>query len=363
MNPALIQESERLSRSWMRHDPGMLRDYLVADVEDPRLNVQSVPSRHFLTTALFGNQFQALMAHELQFAAVMNWLLKFLPKAGDAAELRSVLHALRRGADNAEGTVLPAFLAQSFAALPARVGEIDVPNYLEAVLGGTGAEADADAEDVRPALAPAPEILNTFAGLWQRALANEPERRLTVLEPACGSANDYRALHAAGLARFLDYTGFDLCETNIANARMLFPQATFDVANVFAIGAPDQAYEVCFLHDLFEHLSPEGLEQAVAELCRVTRLSLCVGFFNLDEIREPIIRPVEEYHWNTLSLEQMTELFARHGFTAQVLHIGAYLRHRTGCDETHNANAYTFLLYRTQNQNHAGDPAGRIEVP
>jgi hypothetical protein len=41
----------------------------------------------------------------------------------------------------------------------------------------------------------------------------------------------------------------------------------------------------------------------------------------------------------------MIEQFARHGFAAQVLHIGAYLRFRTGCDATHNSNAYTFLCY------------------
>ena len=337
MNERLKLESERLARSWMRHDPAMLRDYLVADVEDPRLNVQSILSRHFLATALFGDKFQALMEQELRFAAVMNWLVNFVSTAGDAAELRSVQHALRRGADNAEGTELPQFLTRTFAALPARAGELEVPNYLDAAL------ARPQPDDAPPALVP--EDLDTFAGLWQRALPDKPDRRLAVLEPACGSANDYRALHATGLVRFLDYTGFDLCEKNVVNARTRFPHARFDVGNVFAIAAADRSFDVCFLHDLFEHLSPEGLEQAVAEICRVTRHSLCVGFFNLDEIPEHVVRPVEDYHWNTLSLERMIEIFAQHGFAAQVLNIGAYLRFRTGCETTHNPNAYTVLLY------------------
>jgi len=36
-------------------------------------------------------------------------------------------------------------------------------------------------------------------------------------------------------------------------------------------------------------------------------------------------------------------LFAEQGFDVQALHIGTYLRARTGCAETHNPNAYTLL--------------------
>jgi SAM-dependent methyltransferase len=190
------------------------------------------------------------------------------------------------------------------------------------------------------------DSLNTFQELWTEALAAEIPQGVTVLEPACGSANDYRFLEAYGLARLLDYTGFDLCEKNIANARARFPAARFSVGNIFEIAARDQAYELCFMHDLFEHLSPEALPVAVREVCRVTRHGLCVGFFQMHELREHVIRPVDEYHWNTLSLERMRELFARHGFVGQVLNVGTYLHWQTGCGETHNPHAYTFLLSR-----------------
>ena len=87
----------------MQHDAGMLRGYLVAGVEDPRLNVQSVLSRHFLTRALTGGRYGGLMEAEYRFAAAMNWLTALAGRMGEAGELESVLHALRRGADNAEG--------------------------------------------------------------------------------------------------------------------------------------------------------------------------------------------------------------------------------------------------------------------
>ena len=65
-------ETERLAKSWMRHGRNTLRNYLVRDVQDPRINIQSILTRHFLIEHLFGAQFEALMEHELRFALVMN---------------------------------------------------------------------------------------------------------------------------------------------------------------------------------------------------------------------------------------------------------------------------------------------------
>ena len=109
-------------------------------------------------------------------------------------------------------------------------------------------------------------------------------------------------------------------------------------------GGPDKAFDLCFVHDLFEHLSLEGLQAAVEEVCRVTRQGICVGFFNMDEIPDHQVHPVDDYHWNRLSMRRMRDLFAACGFGASVVHIGAFLRHQIGCDQTHNPNAYTFLL-------------------
>jgi SAM-dependent methyltransferase len=335
MNDALKQETEKLVRSWMQYDAEFLRDYLVASVEDPRINIQSILTRHFLVAELCGNQFDELMLHELRFAATLRWLDKRL---ATLEERQAILYALRHGADNAEGDPIPHFVVQTFAALPARVGKVQIPNYLEELLTE---KADEPEESGRSR-----KIHDLFLTLWRTALAKQSPPRVSVLEPACGSANDYRFLDACGLAQLMDYTGFDLCEKNIANARALFPYAQFDVGNVFEIAAGDKAIDLCFVHDLLEHLSPFGLEQAVAELCRVIRRGLCVHFFQMNEIPEHIVRIVGDYHINTLSLERTEALFVNHGFTVQPLHVGSYLRQRVGCRETHNPNAYTFLAFR-----------------
>ena len=338
MTPSLAQESEKLLRSWTRHDPAMLRDYLVAGVEDPRLNLQSVLSRHFLVRALTAEGCAVLMEAEYRFAAAMNWLRPLAGRMVEPEEPAALLYALRRGADNAEGIEVPPFVLETFGALPARAGELTVPNYLESFLS--------NACFIEGRLQPHQPSLSTFTRLWSRALVAEAAPGLSVLEPACGSANDFRCLHACGLARLLDYTGFDLCPANVENARALFPAARFRLGNAFAIPEPDKSFDLCFVHDLFEHLSPEGMVAAVAEVCRVTRRGLCVGFFNMDETREHRIEPFEEYYWNQLSMARMRELFAQHGFGSQVIHIGTFLQRQLGCQQTHNPNAYTFLLHR-----------------
>jgi len=339
MNDSLRLETEKLARSWRQYDAPFLRDYLVADVEDPRINVQSILSRHFLIASLFGEKFCELGLQELRFAGAMNWLGNVAKNSGGAEESRAILHALEHGADNAEGLPIPHFISETFRSLPIHVGEIAIGNYVRDFLAGAA----------RAPMPPGPHApgFDGFASLWRSVLAKEqPPPPVPVLEPACGSANDYRFLEAYGLARLIDYSGFDLCEKNIANARALFPGTRFWIGNVFEIAVTDRSFDLCFTHDLLEHLSPAGLECAVRELCRVTRHGICVGFFQMDELPEHIVRSVADYHVNTLSLARTEALFAQHGFAVQPLHIGSYLRGRVGCQETHNPNAYTFLAFR-----------------
>lgn len=343
MQGSLHEETEKLLRSWMQHDAAHLRNYLVAGVEDPRINLQSIFSRHFLLRALFGEDFVPLMEREYRFSAVMNWLQDVASRMQDREEFEVVQYALRKGSDNAEGLEIPAYVLRTFAGLPDFANGVQIPNYIEQFLdqmqpGGKGSLLDQSS-------------LNTFRELWMEQLHRASSRadtsnRKTVIEIACGSANDFRFLQQYGLADFLDYTGMDLCPKNIENARALFPEIRFEIGNVLEIQAPNEAYEFGFVHDLFEHLSLEALTTGAAELCRVCRRGICIGFFNMDEIRDHQVRPVEEYHWNTLSMGRMKNLFAEFGFAADVVHVGSFLRHHLGCEFTHNPNAYTFFLKR-----------------
>jgi SAM-dependent methyltransferase len=322
-------ETERLAKSWMQHDRNTLRDYLVQDVEDPRINVQSILTRHFLSEHLFGKRFDLLAEHELRFGLVVNWLLGLLKKSVTAGQLQVVLDALLTGRGDAEGLEIPSYVSETFA-------DLMLPNYICDLLNWAPVEATE---------APIPEyLMSTFQAIWREVLAGERPQCISVLEPACGSANDYRFIEAFGIARLLDYTGFDLCEKNVRNAKLMFPEARFDVGNVLEIDADDKAFDYCFVHDLFEHLSIEAMEAAIAEICRVTRQGICAGFFNMHEDDRHKVRVVGDYHWNKLSMARTKATFERHASAIQVIHIDRFLASKFGCRDTHNKGAYTFVV-------------------
>lgn len=336
MNERLKQETEKLIQSWMQHDDKMLRDYLVSSVEDPRINVQSILNRHFLTEALFGDRYVELADHELRFALAMNWFLQLSSKTMDTEDLQTILYALRNNADNAEGIEIPHFLLSTFTELPTHVEGCLIPNYIESFIFET--------EQSGKSKFTLQNSAGTFQSLWEELLDREPDQTVSVLEPACGSANDFRSIDACGLGRFINYTGFDLCEKNIRNAKAMFPNSRFEVGNAFQIDAPDKTFDYCFIHDLFEHLSIEGLEAAISEVCRVTNKALFAGFFQMDEISDHIVRPVDDYHWNKLSMAKTKALFEHHSSKVAAVHLDTFLRFQYQYAETHNKDAYTFLV-------------------
>lgn len=331
MRESLRLETQRLKQSWMRHDRDTLRDYLVRDVEDPRINIQSILTRHFLIRRLFGEQFDDLVEHELRFSLVINWLLGLLKRPIRSWQLQVVLDALLSGGDDAEGLKIPTYISETFDALA-------LPNYICDLLNWSPVETT----DV-----PVPAyLLSTFQAIWHEILACEHSQRVSVLEPACGSANDFRFIDAFGIGRLLDYTGFDLCEKNIWNARQMFPEACFKVGNVLEIDTGEKTFDYCFVHDLFEHLSVEAMEVAISQICRVTRRGICAGFFNMHEGRRHVVKVVGNYHWNKLSMSETKASFERYGFVVNGIHIDTFLRSKFDCPDTHNKGAYTLLMHR-----------------
>jgi len=320
----------------MRHDEAMLADYLVRDVQDPRINVASVLTRHFLVDQLFPGRFTQLMDRELQFAAVMNWVLGLAKAEVSADRFSNILLAMANAESAADGIAIPRYMAEAFASLPGEADGLAVPDYLSEVLAWwAGYACDAHVDE---------QGWSTFQLLWRTALGCEQVPRVSVLEPACGSANDYRFLNGFGIARFLDYVGFDLCEKNVRNARAMFPDVRFEVGNALEIRAADKAFDFCFVHDLFEHLSLDAMEAAVAEVCRVTRRGLLAGFFRMCGADEHVVCPAGLYYVNKLSVSRTLALFERHAASVEVVRIDSLLRRRLGCPDMPNPNAYVFMV-------------------
>jgi SAM-dependent methyltransferase len=209
---------------------------------------------------------------------------------------------------------------------------------------------NADRVDKRPA---SEQQKNEFQCRWRAALSQAKAPSISVLEAACGSANDYRFLDAYGIARFLNYSGFDLSEANIANARDMFPTVDFQCGNVFEIPRHDESVDFVVAFDLLEHLSLEGLERAIEELCRVARRGLVLNLFNVEDMAEHLPNPVTErrYHWNTLSLEKITASLAARSQAMEIVHIHGTLFERYRSHGTFdsflndlNPNLFTFFV-------------------
>lgn len=344
MEERFERETADLTRSWGKHDRDVLRDYLVRDVEDPRINLQSVLTRHFLMERVMPGRFGLLKEHEIRFAIAANWLLGIRKDADLVVRHDEILCALLGEADEQpEGIGIPDWVRDVFSSLPAEADGIEVPDYISDVL-----VLPAPAHEDEP---PLPDYAaSTFTNLFRQALAGAaivPADRPTVIEPACGSANDYRYIDAFGIGRQIDYTGFDLCERNIENAREMFPAVDFRAGNVLAIEADPQAFEICIVHDLFEHLSIDAMARAVAEVCRVTKRSVLAHFFQMHDEPEHLVRTHEDYHWNRLSLEKVVDLFQAEGFElAHAVKIADLVTARFAGAQTHNQHAWTLHLER-----------------
>jgi ubiquinone/menaquinone biosynthesis C-methylase UbiE len=282
-----------LERTWTARSADMLDRYLVSGYQNPRINVQSILLRHFLIGRIGGAGFDDLIEGELRLAVELNEVLRLR-----AAEL---------------GVTMGSFLNPAKQAAVRRVDE-----------------SIADRE-------------HAFAELWAEALGGIRGSPISVLELACGSANDYRAFVEIGLAPLLDYRGIDLTEKNVMNARRRFPGVPFGVGDVRSLPFGDREFDYVIASDVFEHLSLDGMELALDEAMRVARRGLALTFFNMGEAPDHEVRPTRLYHWNRLSRRRVEARLRERFPTVTVVPIAAWLRERHGYAHSYNRHAYSLF--------------------
>jgi SAM-dependent methyltransferase len=286
-----------LQRAWVNAKPENLRRYLVRSYQSPVINVQSILARHEFIREITEDAHQALMEQELRWAVQKN------------RELRSRQRDLPR--------------------------EHNV-DFHEIKRSGKWRAAYAEVMDDP----------DRFATAWKAVLGPDAagsHRGLRVIEAACGSANDYRFFDSYGLAPLLDYTGFDLTQANVANARDMFPGIDFRVGDVQAIPVRDSSYEWAVAHDLLEHLSPHAFERAIDELCRVSRRGVLISFFLMRDMPEHQVTPRRTYHVNVLSKDRIEQSFARYCSDIRWVHVRPMLAQRYDFDDYYNWRAWTLI--------------------
>lgn len=285
-----------LARTWGALPADMLDAYLVSGYQNPRINVQSILLRHFLLRRLFGDEFEQLMDEELRFAIELNEVLRTR-----AAELG------------------------------VRIGSYVDPEKFAGVQRVDEEIRDREREMV---------------DRWRATLEGRSAGPISVLELACGSANDYRAFVECGLADFLVYRGIDLTSKNVENARRRFPGVRFEVGDVRNVFGADASVDYVIASDIFEHLSIEGMEAALGEAMRLARRGLALTFFSMADVAEHEVRPERIYFRNVLSRARIEERLRSAFARVEVVPIARWLADRYGYRHTYNTHAFSIFAQR-----------------
>jgi SAM-dependent methyltransferase len=318
----ITAEGHKLARHWSRYSEDLLDSYLIQGVEHPSINPQSVLMRAFLVDRLFPGKFVEAIEEELVFSACACYALEAHRQG--RVTLRELLNAVRSGDVDPR---LPEFMGRRFQA--ERCHHLDIGQLITNL--GTCTTLGFE------------YFHSPFQALWRQGLTGPRSARTSVLELGCGSANDYRFLEAYGVAQHVEYVGVDICEANIRNARSRFPNARFVTADACCLDEKDGSFDIVFAFDLLEHLSPDGLDAALAEAERVSRDEIWLSLFNADDIPEHDYHAVDDYFWNTLSLSQIAHHLNAGGYSTQVIPIAAELECRFPGYRHYNRGAHILI--------------------
>lgn len=337
----ITKEGKVLGQHWDRIGSDTLDRYLVQDVENPAFNPQSVFIRAFLLDRLFPGEASGLIEEELFFAtcccyALLGHRIGWFP---------DLYRKVKSGCPDPD---LPVFLRSgNRQRLGARFELSDVYSAL-AICIATGFD----------------DFRSPFERLWRDWIRSRDAEPFKILELGCGSANDFRYFDSYGLTALCEYSGIDVSEANVRNAKRRFPHVQFRVGDACAIGAADQSFDVTVAFDLYEHLSEDALSLAVSESLRVTKDELWISLFNASDITSHQIKPVDDYHWNLLSLCELQRDIQARGFEVEIISVSKQLEGRFEGYRHYNQEAHILIATRRSTKGEqagAGQPATRPE--
>lgn len=137
-------------------------------------------------------------------------------------------------------------------------------------------------------------------------------KKISILDIGCGAGNYYAGIKESGLSSFLDYTGIDIAEKNIAICKNLYRDGAFEVGNIYDLKFADNAFDIVLIGHVFEHLDPRFLKHALHETLRVTREKVIINFFLEKKIKDHISNKIDRYHWNCLSRAKLLNYLKPH---------------------------------------------------
>lgn len=327
----ITEEGKVLGRHWDRIGSDLLDRYLIQEVEHPAFNAQSVLIRAFLIDRLFPGAGSEIIEEEIYFASCCCFAL-LSHREGWFPDL---YRKVKSGYQDSE---LPVFLRSSNRErLGSRFELFDVFSEL-AICLTTGFD----------------DFRSPFESLWKEWIRSRNTEPFKMLELGCGSANDYRFFDSYGLTDLFEYSGIDVSEANVRNAKKRFPDVQFRIGDACAIRATDQTFDVTLAFDLYEHLSADALTLALSESLRVTKDELWVSLFNAADISFHQIRPVDDYHWNLLSLSELQRDIDTQGFDVEIISIPQQLESRFEGYRHYNQEAHILIASRRPTKGESG---------
>ena len=332
MNAADIAlENELLKSSWDCFPPEHLAVYLSIGEQDQRINTHSIFTRALLADTLWPGMFDDLITEEMRFGIVMTWLLQELKAGTTRAALIDEIY------DSPSNGRIPELVRQTADWLQSV--DCPLPDYLgEALMFPSPDE---------PHWCLFEPALNTFIRIWASRLEGLPSSPIRVLEIACGSGNDYKAIRDCGLAAHISYAGFDISWKNIHNAADLYPEAEFFEASILNSGLPDNSFDYLFVHDMIGHLSPAGREVALREIMRIIRKEAWLHCYNVADIEEHETHPFQTYYRNRLSIRRLSESLTNAGASVDAITISGMLERKFGYAPPYTATSGTFIARKT----------------
>lgn len=330
MSNTYSNEEHKLKECWDQYSCEHLDSYLIGGVEDPRINCQSILTRGLIADSLWPGEFGDLVNAEMQFGVVMTWLLR---KLCDGVSRQDLMDAVINGNEK----VVPQFVLKAYK--EGLRQDCIVADYF--------ADLQISFVDDLKDVVLSESSLNTFFSLWEFALSERSCQPVSIIEAACGSANDFRFISRYGFAKHLRYSGFDIAGKNITNAKCRYPEEDFFVASIMDSGVGDESYDYMFVHDLFEHLSIEAMEKALEEVVRIIRKEAWLHFFNATDIDDHKVNQTSGYHWNTLSVDRVVRSLEKMNVSVDVISIPQMLEGKFGYQDYHNRQAVTMIVSKS----------------
>jgi SAM-dependent methyltransferase len=329
---SITLENVLLKASWDCFPADHLATYLGVEEQDQRINTHSILTRALLIDTLWPGMFDDLIDGEFRFGIVMTWLLRELKSGATRYGLQDELYA------SPPSQRIPGIVSQTAAWL--QLDTCPIPDYLSEALMFLNPD--------HPPWYLFEPALNTFRGLWSAHLAGQAAEPIHVLELACGSGNDFKAIRDCGLAAHLRYSGFDISWKNIRNACDLFPGVDFFEASILDSGLPDNSYDYIFVHDMIGHLSPRGMEVALGEIMRIVRKEAWLHCYNVANIDRHEIHPFQSYYRNRLSIPQVTASLEMAGAAVETISISDLSYRKFGYVPDYTATSGTFLARKVR---------------